>query len=137
MRGFGQLIIILIGVAVVYGVYWSMRAVAVAKDAAHVVKKTGSISEAVSFIWQNQRMPDGLRLSAAQQDYVTRNEAIFFAECGDRMRKLTHLLLEQRIAELGLPEDINDPRVAGELKTQMAIAGLRIAKAWCEERGIR
>jgi hypothetical protein len=45
--------------------------------------------------------------------------------------------MEQRIVELGLPEDIGDPRVASELQTQMAIAGLRIAKVWCEERGIR
>jgi hypothetical protein len=79
MRGFGQLIIILIGVAAVYGVYWFMRAITVAKDAAHVVQKTGSIAEAVSFIKQNQRIPDGLRLSAAQQDYISKNELSFSA----------------------------------------------------------
>ena len=127
----------MLGVIVVYAVYWFNRAVTVAKDAAHVVQKTGSISDAIAFIAQNQRVPDALRLSAAQHEYLTINERSFISECEESMKRLTNALMEQRIIELNLKDDPSDPVFLKEFKIQHSIAGLRVSKLWCEARGIK
>ena len=134
MRGFGTLIICLIGVAVVYGVYWFGRAVIVAKDAHAYVKETGSISDAVKCVWATQSLPDGIRLTASQFKYVDRNAALFHAECGPEItRSALKLLQRMQEANRASQDQIDESQMQ---QNAIMVATLGVAKDWCEQRSI-
>jgi hypothetical protein len=137
MRGFGMLLLILLGVAVVYSVYWVNRAEGVAKDAAHVVNKGGSISEAIGFVINNQRVPDLLRLSAAQQDYLDRHAVLFYSENERNIQELAVSNVHKICIEKSIAFNLDNPQIMDECQVQAKMICLRLAKIWCEEKGIK
>jgi len=77
MRALFTLVFVFGAVAVVYAVHWARRASSAVSDASSIFQQTGSIAETARQLYREQSMPEQIRLSRRQREFVTANFADF------------------------------------------------------------
>ena len=136
MKSLAPLVFTLIGLAVVYAIYWAKRAAQVSKDAKYVLDHGGSLAEAVAFVKDSQRIPDEIRLSARQNEYVDANFKLFMTENRERIENLTMSIALREATKNNIVAGEENPHFAELVDKLYPIAVIRVGKMWCEERSV-
>jgi hypothetical protein len=75
MRALFTLAFIFGAVAVVYTMHWARRASSAVSDASSIFQQTGSVAETARQLYREQSMPNQIRLSHRQREFVGANFA--------------------------------------------------------------
>ena len=124
-------------VAVVYVTHWSRRAVSATKEASVLFKETGSITETIRRLHAHESMPDGVRMSAQQREYVSKNlhefMGIYRAPIEDTVAQI---LKEISAGKAAAGEPVRDDEWDQISSSIMTTVSMGYAKSWCELRGV-
>ena len=77
MRALFTLVFVFVAVAVVYAMHWARRASSAVSDASSIFQQTGSVAETARQLYREQSLPNQIRLSHRQREFVGTNFADF------------------------------------------------------------
>lgn len=135
MRGVLTLLVVFGAVAVVYALHWARRASSAAADASRIFQETGSITATAKQLYREQALPDQVRLSRRQQEFVALNFAEFQRLYATAIDETAAMQLRKWGADLGRrPSQEEASQVGQEF---FALSSLLHAKIYCTSKGIK
>jgi hypothetical protein len=122
---------------VTYAVHWARRASVATADASAIFKETGSITATAKRLYAEQSLPDNVRLSHKQREYVDANngefQRIYGPAVDDQVARGWQSYLTNRGARSPAP---TEAETAQAMEAIISVTVLRHAKMFCESRGI-
>lgn len=137
MRAVLTLLFVFGAIAVVYAIYWARRAASAAADANALYRQTGSWTETAKQLYARQSLPDLIRLSVNQQQYIDQNFNDFMelhakAAAAQRDLFVARFVEQERAANRPLTGEQRDEIF--ERAQHFCFA--QHAKTYCEVRGV-
>lgn len=134
MRGVVMLLLVFGATIVVFIMHWARRAASATAKASEIFNETGSLTETMRRLYAHETKPGAIRLSAAQVRYLDRNFNEFTEAYSTVVSAWTSHFVEKYRA------DRQNRQTESELAEATAQIGtavtMRLAKEWCEMRGV-
>jgi hypothetical protein len=111
--------------------------VSATKEASVLFKETGSVTETIRRLYAHETLPGGVRTSAQQRAYVSKNLSEFMEIYRDPIEDTVARILKEISAGKAVAgESVRDDgwdKIASSVMTTVAMG---YAKSWCELRGV-
>lgn len=134
MRAVLTLFLVFGALIVTYAVHWARRASVATADASAIFKETGSIAATAKRLYAEQSLPDKVRLSHKQREFVDANH--------DEFLRIYDAAIEDEVArgwQSYVASRDSEPTVSQIEEAQATIISvciLKYGKIFCESRGI-
>lgn len=135
MRALLTLFLVFGAIIVTYVIHWARRASVATADASSIFKETGSITATAKRLYAEQSLPDKVRLSHRQRQFVDANN--------DEFLRIYDAAIEDEVAR-GWASYVGSrgaqkPTEAQIVEAQeiiISVCVLKYGKIFCESRGI-
>jgi hypothetical protein len=135
MRVILTLLIVFGSVTVIYIVHWSRRAASAVDDASKIYRETSSITETAKQLYREQIVPDAVRLSRRQIQFVESNFDDFERLYGPAINAATNDALKRWRERQG-EQSCSPTEADNMMRNFIHIISMRHAKVYCSEKGI-
>lgn len=132
-RALLTLLLVFGSVAVAYIVHWSRRAASAVDDASKIYRETGSITETAKQLYKEQIVPDSMRLSRRQIEFINLNLNEFQTLYGEAIFAAADDALEKWKVE---HPNTGPTEIKQATEYIVQIISMRHAKLYCAGNGV-
>lgn len=136
MRGLGILVLVFGSIAVAFVIYWFRRAVNASSDAIQIMKETGSVTETARRLYDQERLPDNIRLSIYQKKFLEDHQAEFLGRYSEAIEAKTQsMMADIRLNLDRMPVHLREKAPSEDDVRSWILR--QYAKEWCDRNGVR